>query len=49
MLPYSLYLFYRMLDENLMEMVDIFHSVPIGLLLIPIILLGHKAGKKAGS
>lgn len=45
-LPYSVYLFYRLLKENLVEMSDILWSFPFGLTLVLIILLGHKAGEK---
>ncbi|WP_077211955.1 HXXEE domain-containing protein [Bacillus dakarensis] len=45
-LPYSIYLFYRLLNENLVTMMDVLKSLPVGLLLIPIILLGHKMGEK---
>ncbi|MFX3631564.1 MAG: HXXEE domain-containing protein [Candidatus Pristimantibacillus sp.] len=45
-LPYTVYLFYRMLNENVVEMSDILISLPFGLILIPIILLGHKAGER---
>lgn len=45
-LPYSVYLFYRLLSENLIEMSNILISLPFGLTLVPIILLGHKAGEK---
>lgn len=45
-LPYSVYLFYRLLEENVVELSDILISLPFGLLLFPIILLGHKAGEK---
>jgi hypothetical protein len=44
--PYSIYLLYRMLDENLISMTDILLSVPLGLTLIPIVWFGHKAGEK---
>lgn len=44
-LPYSIYLFYRLLNENLVTVTDILKSLPVGLLLIPIILLGHKMGE----
>jgi hypothetical protein len=44
-LPYSLYLFYRLLKESLIEWTDIFLTLPFGLLLIPIVILGHKAGE----
>jgi len=45
-LPYSLYLLYRLLDSQLIDMKDIWLSLPFGLLLIPILLIGHKAGEK---
>ena len=45
-LPYSVYLFYRLLNENIIEWTDIYLSLPIGLLLLPILLLGHKASQK---
>ncbi|MFD2444982.1 HXXEE domain-containing protein [Bacillus sp. CGMCC 1.16607] len=45
-LPYSIYLFYRLLDEDLIEMADILLSAPFGLLLIPILWIGHKLGDK---
>ncbi len=45
-LPYSLYLFYRLLNENLVSMSDILISLPFGLTLVPIILFGHWLGKK---
>lgn len=45
-LPYTVYLFYRLLNENVVEFGDIVMSLPIGLVLVPIILFGHIAGKK---
>ncbi len=45
-LPYSVYLFYRLLIENLITFQSILVSLPFGLILGPIILLGHKAGVK---
>jgi len=44
-LPYSLYLFYRMLDQELVTMKQILLYAPTGLLVIPLVLLGHKLGK----
>jgi len=44
-LPYSLYLFYRMLDEELLSIKEILLYAPSGLILIPLVLLGHKLGK----
>jgi hypothetical protein len=44
--PYSIYLFYRLLVENVVNWSDILMSVPFGFLLIPIVLIGHYlAGK----
>ena len=45
-LPYSLYLFYRLLMENLVNWTDILLSLPFGLILVPVILVGHKIGAK---
>lgn len=44
-LPYSLYLFYRMLNEELVSIKEILLYAPSGLLLIPLVMLGHKLGK----
>ncbi|MFD1463438.1 HXXEE domain-containing protein [Paenibacillus farraposensis] len=44
-LPYSLYLFYRMLNEELVSMKDILLYAPSGLILIPLVMFGHKLGK----
>ncbi|QQE75064.1 HXXEE domain-containing protein [Brevibacillus composti] len=44
--PYSIYLFYRLLSENLVELSDILISLPLGLALLPIVLLGHKLGER---
>jgi len=45
-LPYSVYLFYRLLKESVISMSDILISLPIGLLLIPILWIGHLAGDR---
>ncbi|MDT9723561.1 HXXEE domain-containing protein [Xylanibacillus composti] len=45
-LPYSLYLFYRLLNENLVSLSDILISLPFGLTLVPIVLFGHKLGER---
>ncbi|WP_253191863.1 HXXEE domain-containing protein [Siminovitchia sp. FSL H7-0308] len=45
-LPYSVYLFYRLLHENVISFTDILISFPIGLTLMPIVLIGHKVGKR---
>jgi len=44
-LPYSLYLFYRMVTEDLVSLKQIFIYAPSGVLLLPIVLLGHRLGK----
>ncbi|WP_338055324.1 HXXEE domain-containing protein [Shimazuella alba] len=45
-LPYSLYLFYRLLVEKVVSWSDIVISIPFGFLLVPIVLFGHYlAGK----
>jgi len=44
-LPYSLYLFYRMIDQELVTMKQILLYAPTGLLVIPLVLFGHKLGK----
>ncbi|WP_253944700.1 HXXEE domain-containing protein [Paenibacillus sp. NEAU-GSW1] len=46
-LPYSLYLFNRMIAEGLVSLNEIFIFAPFGLLLLPIVLFGHKLGKLA--
>ena len=45
-LPYSVYLFYRLLNENLIDWNLIFQSIPIGLIVIPVVLVGHFIGKR---
>lgn len=45
-LPYSLYLFYRLVVENVIEISTIFTSLPYGLLTIVIVYLGHKIAHK---
>jgi hypothetical protein len=44
-LPYSLYLFYRLLDANLIDPMDLVYGAPFGLLLVPIVLAGHRLGE----
>lgn len=44
-LPYTIYLFYRMVQENLLTLKQIILYAPSGLLLLPIILVGHRIGK----
>lgn len=45
-LPYSAYLFYRLLNEGLIDWNLILLSIPIGLLIIPVVLVGHFIGKR---
>lgn len=47
-LPYSIYVVYRLLKENLITATDLWVAAPLGLLLIPLLLLGHKVGEKLG-
>lgn len=45
-LPYTIYLFHTLLSESLVTWSEILYSIPVGLLLIPIVLLGHELGRK---
>ncbi|PMC36005.1 HXXEE domain-containing protein [Bacillus sp. UMB0899] len=45
-LPYSIYLFYRLVDEGIVEISTILTSLPYGLITILIVLLGHKMAHK---
>ncbi|GIO31664.1 MULTISPECIES: HXXEE domain-containing protein [Paenibacillus] len=45
-LPYTVYLGYRMIHEELVTWGEILLSIPVGLLLVPIVLLGHELGRK---
>ncbi|MBU7592443.1 HXXEE domain-containing protein [Metabacillus halosaccharovorans] len=45
-LPYSIYLFYRLLDEGIVEITMIAASLPYGVITIVIVLLGHKLAHK---
>lgn len=45
-LPYTLYLFYRLLSEHLIQWSDLITSLPFGLLLLPIVGFGHYLGGK---
>ena len=44
-LPYSVYLFSVLLKESVIGLSDIWLSLPIGLLLIPLVWIGHLAGE----
>ena len=45
-LPYSVYLFYRLLNESLIDWNLILQSIPIGLIVLPVVLVGHFIGKR---
>ncbi|WP_059045512.1 HXXEE domain-containing protein [Paenibacillus rubinfantis] len=45
-LPYSLLLFKRLLSENLVTWGEILLSLPVGLLVLPLVLAGHELGKR---
>ncbi|AOZ94115.1 HXXEE domain-containing protein [Paenibacillus crassostreae] len=44
-LPYSGYLFYRMINEDLVTLQEVLRYAPTGLFVLPLVLLGHKVGK----
>jgi hypothetical protein len=44
-LPYSGYLFYRMIAEDVITLKELLLYAPSGLLVLPLVLLGHKLGK----
>jgi len=45
-LPYSIYLFISLIMENLVTWREILLSIPVGLLIIPIVLAGHELGRR---
>ncbi|WP_438444776.1 HXXEE domain-containing protein [Gorillibacterium sp. sgz5001074] len=45
-IPYPVYFFYRLLQEGLIGWGDIYRSLPAGLLVIPLVLLGHELGRR---
>lgn len=45
-LPYTIYLFDTLITDNLVTWTEILLSVPVGLFIIPIVLLGHELGRK---
>ncbi|MDP4162658.1 MAG: HXXEE domain-containing protein [Bacillota bacterium] len=44
--PYSIYLFYRLLYENIVTFFDFVSSAPYGLLTVLVVLFGHKLAPK---
>ncbi len=45
-LPYSIYLFYRLINEGLINVYDIVINAPYGILTIVLVLGGHKLAHK---
>ena len=45
-LPYSIYLFYRLINEDLISVYDIVINAPYGILTIVLVLGGHKLAHK---
>lgn len=45
-LPYTLYLFYRLIVEELVTWREVLFSIPVGFMVIPIVLLGHELGRR---
>jgi hypothetical protein len=48
-LPYSSYAFYGLFRTGLVDWNTVFTSAPFGLLIIPIVLIGHTLGRKTYS
>lgn len=44
--PYTLYLFDRLIREGVVTFAEIAYSLPIGLLIVPIVLAGHELGRR---
>ncbi|MFC7680733.1 HXXEE domain-containing protein [Paenibacillus sp. GCM10028914] len=45
-LPYTLYMYSRIISEGLVTWGEVLFSIPVGLLLVPIVLFGHELGRK---
>ncbi|GFN33566.1 HXXEE domain-containing protein [Paenibacillus xylaniclasticus] len=45
-MPYTMYLFYKLISCELVTMKQILLSAPVGLLVIPIVFVGHELGRK---
>ncbi|MHC0037625.1 HXXEE domain-containing protein [Pseudoneobacillus sp. C159] len=45
-LPYSIYLFIRLITENVIQFSDILTSLPYGILTVLVLYLGHKIAPK---
>jgi len=48
-LPYSSYTFYKLFESGLVDWNSVFISAPFGLLIIPIVFIGHTLGRKTFS
>lgn len=44
-LPYTIYLFYRMITWELVTIDHILLSIPLGLVVVPIVFVGHDLGR----
>ncbi|WP_240353154.1 MULTISPECIES: HXXEE domain-containing protein [Cohnella] len=45
LLPYGIYLFYRLIEDEILTLREILTYAPAGLFVIPLVLIGHKIGK----
>ncbi|PWW42266.1 MULTISPECIES: HXXEE domain-containing protein [Paenibacillus] len=45
-LPYGIYLFYRLLNEGVVTLGGVLVSIPVGLIVLPIVMLGHELGRR---
>ncbi|OAB45570.1 HXXEE domain-containing protein [Paenibacillus antarcticus] len=45
-LPYTLYLLNRLINEGLVTWGEVWLSIPVGVMLLPIVLLGHELGRR---
>jgi len=45
-LPYGIYLFYRLLNEGIVTWAEVLVSIPVGLVVLPIVMLGHELGRR---
>jgi hypothetical protein len=43
--PYSLVLFYRLLDQRIVSIGEVLWSIPAGLLVVPLVMSGFRLGK----
>ncbi|WP_336783800.1 HXXEE domain-containing protein [Paenibacillus illinoisensis] len=45
-LPYGIYLLYRLLSQGIVTWAEVFLSIPVGLVVLPIVMLGHELGRR---